>query len=136
MDPYNFQHFNVNNLALYANGQLLHGFAKTPNFTKGFYDRENYDIFEVTNQDNIDTCINITKKQFPLGNNTFSFRCQPDLVSGGARGAGYMNPQKRGGLELHLKFDTALDKTKTALVYMDFDTLLQVSAERNAIYDF
>ena len=134
MNPYNFQNFGVNHLSLYINGNPAGGPSKNPNFTNGWYAREYYDLFEVTNQDNIDTCVTITKENFIKGNNIFCFRCQPDLYAGG--NVGLVNPTKLGALRLHLRFDKALENTITALVYMDFDAVLEIKSERNAVYDF
>ena len=94
LNPYNYQHFKVNHIALYINGTPVGGPAKTPNYTNKWYTREYNDLFEVTNQDIIDTCITIKKPEFAKGRNLFSFRCQPDLISGGA--VGVINPIKKG----------------------------------------
>lgn len=136
LNPYNFQNFGVNYLSISVNGSPAGGTAKTPNFKKEWYGHEYYDLFEVTNQDNMDTCITISKSQFSNGNNIFAFRILPDLTSGGAKSVGFYNPIKRGSLRLHLKFANALAQTITTLVYLDFDTILEINAERNAIYDF
>ena len=135
LNPYNFQHFGINYLSIYMNGTPAGGLPKTPNFKTGWYSKEYYDLFEVTNQDNIDTCISITKDQFEKGFNIFSFRCQPDLICGGARSMGFVNPLKPCSMRLHFRFDEPLDRTITALIYFDFDTLLQITKTRNVIYD-
>ena len=136
LNPYNFQNFGVNHMSLCVNGSPVGGPPKNPNFKKGWFGREYYDLFEVTNQDNIDTCITIKKEDFANGNNIFAFRCSPDLLSGGAKGLGFFNPTKYGSLRLQLRFDSALGQTITALVYLDFDTVLEINQERNVVYDF
>ena len=134
LNPYNFQNFGVNYLQLYKNGTPV-GLPKTPNFKKGWYSNEYFDLFEVTNQDSVDTCITITKDQFTKGFNIFSFRIQPDLVTGGAKQLGYLNPIKTSNIRLHLRFDEPLKKTITALIFFNYDQMLQLTKTRSVIYD-
>jgi len=136
LNPYNFQHFGVNYLQVYIDGAPVDILPKTPDYKKGWYAREYWDLFKVTNQSHVDTCITIKKEDFPNGNNIFAFRCLPDLTSGGARQIGFLNPLRTGSIRLHLRFDQQLREPITALVYMDFDTQLEITQERNIVYDF
>ena len=78
----------------------------------------------------------LSKRKFPHGNNIFGFRCLLDLISGGAKSLGFFNPIKHGSVRLQLKFDKALESTITALIHFDFDTFLEINAERNVVYNF
>ena len=135
LNPYNFQNFGVNHLQLYINGNPVGGPPKMPNFNKGWYSREYYDLFKVTNQDHIDTCITINKENFVRGNNIFAFKCSPDMTVGGAKALGFYNPIKYGAMRLHVRFDEALPQAVTALVYIDFDTFLEINQDRTVTYD-
>jgi len=133
LNPYNFQNFGVNYLALYVNGNPVPGPPKTPNFQKGWYSKEYYDLFEVTNQDNMDTCITLTKENFVKGNNIFCFRCEPDTAP---FGPGVINPIKQGVLRLQVRFDAPLKQAITCLVYLEFNTVLGITSERTVVYDY
>ena len=133
MNPYNFQNFGVNHLQLFANGLPIGGLAKKPNFRSGWITREYYDLFKVTNQDNVDTCITLKKDNFAKGNNIFAFRCMPDLST--AKALNFQNPLKEATIRLHLTFDEALTETITVLVYLDFDAVLEITGERNVFHE-
>ena len=136
LNPYNFQNFGINYLQMYVNGAPVDALPKTPNFKKSQYAHEYWDLFKVTNQSHIDTCITIRKEDFPKGFNIFSFRLVPDIVTGGSKALGFFNPIKTGSIRLHLRFDEPLTSTITALIYMDFDTILELTKERSVLYDF
>jgi len=135
LNPFNYQNFNLNYLAFYLNGIQYPEKAFTPDFEKKLYVREFLTLFEATNQEDIDSCINIDRNTFTNGNNIFAINFAPDLTSG-CCATGYVNPIKFGSLRLHLRFKTQLTKAITALVYLDYDTVLEINHERNPIYEF
>lgn len=133
LNPYNFQNFGVNHLQLFANGLPIGGLAKKPNFKTGWFVKEYYDLFKVTNQDNVDTCITLKKDSFSTGNNIFAFRCMPDLST--AKALSFQNPIKEATIRLHLTFDEALTETITVLVYLDFDSVLEITSDRSVHHE-
>lgn len=135
LNPYNYQHFDLNYLAFFLNGIQYPEKAFTPDFGKGLYVREYLNLFEATNQDNIDSCINLNREAFLKGNNIFAVNFAPDLQSG-CCSSGYVNPIKFGSLRLQVRFNKPLEKAITVLVYLDYDTLLEINQERNPIYEF
>ena len=132
LNPYNYQHFDLMHLSFYLNGIQYPEKAFTPDFDKNLYIREYLSLFEATNQDNVDSCITIKRSQFPNGNNIFAVNFNPDL-STGCCSTGYVNPLKYGSLRLQIRFKKALPKTITALVYLDYDTILEIDKENKPI---
>ena len=133
LNPYNYQNFKLCHLSFYLNGIQFPEKAFTPDFDNNNYSREYMSLFEATNQDNIDSCITIKKSQYPEGNNIFAVNFAPDLSSG-CCATGYVNPLRYGTLRLQVRFKEALKKTVTALIYLDYDTILEINKERNPIY--
>ena len=131
LNPYNYQNFGLCHLAFYLNGIQYPEKPFTPDFDNNLYVREYLSLFEATNQDNIDSCITITRDKFIKGNNIFAVNFSPDLSSGCCV-TGHANPLKFGSLRLQLRFKRALDKAITALIYLDYDSLLEINKERNA----
>ncbi len=135
LNPFNYKNFNLNYLAFYLNGIQYPEKAFTPDFDKGLYVREYLSLFEATNQDNIDSCITLNREKFVKGNNIFAVNFAPDLTSG-CCATGHVNPIKFGSLRLQLRFKKPLDKAITVLVYLDYDSILEINQERNPIYEF
>ena len=135
LNPFNYQHFNLNFMQFYRNGVPCPDKAFTPNFEKNHFVREYLSLFEATNQDNVDSCITIKKKDYPNGNVIYCTNFAPDLLSG-CGSTGYVNPIRRGALSLRIGFSKALEKAITALVYLDYDSLLEINQERNAFIEF
>jgi hypothetical protein len=119
---------------MYVNGRPVGGLMKTPKFKEGRYAYEYQDLFEVTNQDNVDTCITIKRGNYVKGNTIFGFRIQPDL--GASAAAGIVNPITYGTLALHLRFDSSLPKAITVLVYLDFNSVVEINTDRVVVSDF
>lgn len=135
LNPYNYKNFNLNYLAFYLNGIQYPEKAFTPDFDKGLYVREYLSLFEATNQDNIDSCITLDRENFVNGNNIFAINFAPDLTSGCCE-SGHVNPIKFGALRLQVRFKKPLDRAITVLVYLDYDSILEINQERNPIYEF
>jgi len=134
LNPFNYQHFNLNYLAFYLNGIQYPEKAYTPDFTNGLYIREYLSLFEATNQEETDSCINIDRENFAKGNAIFAINFAPDHSSG-CCATGYANPIKFGSLRLQLRFKEALQEAITVLVYLEYDSILEINQERNPIYE-
>ena len=130
LNPFNYQHFNWCQLQFFLNGIAFPDKPFTPDFENNIYSREYLSLFEVTNQDNIDSCITIKKENYASGNAIIGVNFSPDL-STGCCATGHVNPIKSGHLRLAVKFSKALEKTITALVYLDYDTILEIDRDRN-----
>lgn len=135
LNPFNYEHFNLSHLSFYLNGIQYPEKAFTPDFDRGLYIREYLSLFETTNQDNCDSCITIDRKAYAKGNTIFAINFAPDLNSG-CCSTGYVNPIKFGSLRLQVRFKEPLKEAITVLVYLDYDTLLEINQERNPIYEF
>ena len=135
LNPFNYKNYDLNYLAFYLNGIQYPEKAFTPDFDKGLYIREYLSLFEATNQDNIDSCITLTRENFVRGNNIFAVNFAPDLTSG-CCASGHVNQIKFGSLRLQVRFKKPLDKAITVLVYLDYDSIIEINQERNPIYEF
>ena len=130
LNPYNYQHFNWCQLQFFLNGTPFPDHPFTPDFERGIFSREYLSLFEATNQDNIDSCITIKRGEYTNGNVIVGVNFAPDL-STGCCASGHVNPIKSGNLRLAVKFSKPLEKTITALVYLDYDTIVEIDESRN-----
>jgi hypothetical protein len=134
-NPFNYQHFNVNHIVAYLDGAQYPVKAYTPDYANELFTREYYSLFESTNQNNNDSCIDLKKADFVKGNVIYGFNFSPDLSSGCGT-SGHVSPIRKGSLRLHIRFAQKLAQTINVLVYCEFDSIIEITAERNAIFNF
>ena len=133
-NPFYFEHFNISSLTVHVDGEQFPSKALTPDFSKNNYVRELMSIYESLDMLDGESTVLIDRTYYSMGNVIFGFNFAPDLTIGSAA-TGYLNPIKFGSLRINVKFATATKKTITALVYCEFDKLLEIDINRNAFID-
>ena len=144
-NPYNFAHFGVTSLSLTANGeeipfkQLTLKYPKKANgeidTTAGEDDDLDFDeayntLFSGTGKIYSNAGLDIDRDDYPGGFALYAFDLTPDMC----KSSQYFNTVQRGSLSLALTFES--QKDPLALVcYGDFENVIRIDAERNAIYD-
>ncbi|XP_054152856.1 uncharacterized protein F54H12.2-like [Oppia nitens] len=134
LNQFYFKHYSLRYIACYLNGQQYPHKPYTPDFQNDKYIREYFSLFEVSNQLSHTTC-DITKDEFAEGFSIFAFNFIPDLSDGVAK-SGYVSPLQRGGLRIELKFNYPLAEQITALIYCEYDSLIEIQKNRFAVKDF
>jgi hypothetical protein len=135
LNPFNYKHFDLNHLAFFLDGTQYPSKPLTPDFDNGLFIRSYLSIFNATNQTNTESCINISRQNYTKGNVIFGFNFAPDLSSG-CCATPWVNPIRRGNIRIHLRFKNPLAQPITMLVYLDYDSLLEITPDKNVIYDF
>ena len=143
-NPYNFQHFGVTSVSLTANGQeipfkLLT--LKYPKDANGKIDpakdteldfEEAYNtLFSGTGKIYSNAGLDITREDYPGGYALYAFDLTPDMC----KSADYFNTVQRGSLTLALTFGDSKDHAIGMVCYGDFENIIRIDSERNAIYD-
>jgi hypothetical protein len=134
LNPYNYQHFNMNYLAIYLDGNQFPEKAFQPDFDNGNYIREYMSLFEATNQLGAASSINISRSDYPKGNALVGFNFAPDLATG-CWSSGHLSRINHGTIRLHVRFAKPLTETINALLYLEFDNIIEINHERNPIFD-
>ena len=130
-NPFRFQGFNLNYLALHADEKQFPAVPLTPDFRNHRVLRSYLQLFAATGRFYTDGGIGISPGEFLDGYTLFAFDLTPD----GSHGQHY-TINKRGNLRLDLKFRSALTDTTNLLIYAEFDNIIEIDAHRNIIYDF
>ena len=144
-NPYNFAHFGVTSLSLTANGeeipfkQLTLKYPKKANgeidTTAGEDDALDFDeayntLFSGTGKIYSNAGLDIDRDDYPGGYALYAFDLTPDMC----KSSQYFNTVQHGSLSLALTFKSQSEPL--ALVcYGDFENVIRIDAERNAIYD-
>ena len=143
-NPYNFQHFGVSNINLTANGQEIPFKQLTLKYpddkmgkidpakdTELDFDEAYNTLFSGTGKIYSNAGLDITREDYPGGYALYAFDLTPDMCKGTA----YFNTVQRGSLTLALTFRESLDHAIAIVCYGDFENVIRIDAERNAIYD-
>ena len=144
-NPYNFAHFGVTSLSLTANGeeipfkQLTLKYPKDENgkidTTAGEDDALDFDeayntLFSGTGKIYSNAGLDIDRNDYPGGFALYAFDLTPDMY----KSSQYFNTVQRGSLSLALTFK-AQSEPLALVCYGDFENVIRIDAERNAIYD-
>ena len=142
-NPYNFAHFGVTSVSLTANGQEIpfkQLTLKYPEDPKGKVDPakdtlldfdEAYNtLFSGTGKIYSNAGLDITRDDYPGGFALYAFDLTPDMCNS----SDYFNTVQRGSLSLALTLKKQ-DHAIGMVCYGDFENVIRIDSERNAIYD-
>lgn len=125
-NPFNFQHFNLSEIALKINGVKVYGaplkldFGVNRNYTSAFVR-----LFEICGKWNLDTGLNLTMENFGKGYSLIAFSLDPcDLQED------FLNLVKHGNARLEMRFRTATTETINCLCYYQTQAILTVDEAR------
>ena len=143
-NPYNFAHFGVTSVSLTANGQeipfklLTLKYPKDPagkidpaNDAELDFDEAYNTLFSGTGKIYSNAGLDITREDYPGGYALYAFDLTPDMC----KSADYFNTVQRGSLTLALTFETSHKHAIGMVCYGDFENVIRIDSERNAIYD-
>ena len=145
-NPYNFAHFGVTSLSLTANGeeipfkQLTLSYPEKPNGEINpavnkddqlDFDEAYNTLFSGTGKIYSNAGLDIDRDEYPGGFALYAFDLTPDMC----KSSDYFNTVQHGSLSLALTFRKAIDHALAMVCYGDFENVIRIDAERNAIYD-
>ena len=143
-NSYNFQHFGVTSVSLTANGQEIpfklltlkypkdaNGKIDPANDTELDFDEAYNTLFSGTGKIYSNAGLDITREDYPGGYALYAFDLTPDMC----KSADYFNAVQRGTLTLALTFGDSKDHAIGMVCYGDFENIIRIDSERNAIYD-
>ena len=133
MNPFNFEHFDLNKLILYCDGERtpwneLKLDYKNNEFIQGYYT-----LFTGGSGIDGDSGNGISRKSYLDGNVLFCFDLTPDQS---ASNSGHVCPEKRGNLRIDLGFASPLPKTVNLIALCEFDTILAIDKVRNVTLEY
>ena len=132
-NPFNFKHFDLNNLSIHLDGQQVPWAPLTPNFGSGLFVRSFFTQFTGGSKVLADSGHGIDRDTFKHGYALYCFDLTPDLSS--ACGSHY-NLVKQGNLRLRAQFANSLTEPVNVIVYAEFDNLIEIDKHRNVVHDY
>ena len=128
-NPFNFQHFGLNNLTLYRDGVSISGRPFTPNFTNGKIIRSYIQTMQTFKYYNSDDTNGLTLEDFASGYTIFAF----DLTAEKDITATHRQGRNTKNLRLDLTFEKATKTTINVLLYAVYDSKIEITQQRDTI---
>lgn len=131
-NPFDFQNYKLNYLAVINGNQMVPAKPYQPNFDSDMYSRSYMSLFTDLNRFHQAPNININISEYKNGYTFFAVDLTPDLASG----QGHASINKTGNLAIDLKFDAALEETVTLIVYSNYRNLVEIDKTRGVFVDY
>ena len=132
-NPYNFRHYDISQVRIMIDGQQQHVRPFEPNFANNWYIREYMSLFEGVSKIGKDEGVDITRDDYAHGYTLFCWDLSPDQCDGGG---GHMNLARDGTVRLDVRFNTALAGTINAVVYGEFENLIEIDKHKQVLIDY
>ena len=130
--PFNFKNYNLTQLKVYLDGQQGHLIRPLePNYAARQYITSYMSLFTGTGKNQKDEGNDISRVDYANGYALYCFDLTPDLGAGD----NYFNLAREGSVRIDMKFATALAGTINAVVYAEFENVLEIDRNRNIIFD-
>ena len=134
LNPFNFQHFNMNYFSLYVDGEQVPSKPLQPKFSSPEESVLNFHtLFTGTGIVFSDAGNGIDRISYPHGYCLLAFDLTPDLASSATT---HWNLVRNGSLRLDVGFSEALGETVNCLVFAEFDNVIEVDRQRNVSTDY
>lgn len=131
-NPFNFQSFNYTHLAVYLDYVSVPQKPFECDFPNGQYIRAYNSLFEGCNINHADIGNNISRSDYPNGYALVAVDLTPDLNSS----APHISLPKTGSLRIDVRFSAPLAASITAVIFAEFDSLIEIDKNRNITTDY
>ena len=129
-NPFNFQHFNLNKLVLYRNGEVVQGRVFEPDYKDDKYADVYAWFMRSLKMYNTDDSNGISYADFKNGYNIYAYDLTPDSeVNAPHRSVSFDK-----GLRLEMKFKSKLTTNVNVLIFGLFDAMMEVTKTRHVTH--
>lgn len=137
LNPFNFQHHNITNVALYKNGVMVTNEEYKPDFTENQVKclREYDDFFKTVNHCFTDANFPISIEKYITGNTFFAFNLNKDkqpLYSP----ASFINLIEKAETRLDIRFKSSRVKPLTCLVYSEYLNVIEIHPDGTVVTNY
>jgi len=132
-NPFNFKHYGINYLSMNVDGSPVPSKPFQPNFEAGNVIRSYLSLFTGTGMMGHDEGNGINRDEYGGGYSLFAFDLTPDLSESDGDHTCLV---KQGNVRLDIQFTTALTRTINAIVYAEFDNIIEIDKARNVLFDY
>ncbi|XP_054842584.1 uncharacterized protein F54H12.2-like [Eublepharis macularius] len=130
-NPFHFQHYNINFVALYVDGEQVPSKPFQPDFEAGNNVREYMSLVQTAGKHLQDRPLLVDREEYRHGYTLFAFDLSPDQDC-----TGHYSLIKTGNLRAEIRFAAALPRTINLIVYGVFDNVIEINHNRNVLFDY
>ncbi len=127
-NPFNFQHFNLQEIKLQSGNELINGQILTPDFDNNDYALSYFSLFSNTGNFLGDQGLDVTYSDYKSGYAIFVFDLTPDLDDGE-----HLSIVKRGIIRLNMRFKAPITETVTIFAVAEMENVLQIGSRGQVI---
>lgn len=131
-NPFNFQPFNYTSIQFYLDTIAIPSKPFICDFPNNQYVRAYHSLFEGSNINHSDIGNDISREDYPRGHALLAVDFTPDLCSSAA----HISLPKTGSLRIDVHFAADLPASITAIVFAEFDGLIEIDQYRNVVTDY
>ncbi|XP_037034262.1 uncharacterized protein F54H12.2-like [Bradysia coprophila] len=131
-NPFNFTSFNYISVGFYLDSVAVPTKPFNCDFATNQYIRAYHSLFEGSNINHSDIGNNISRVDYPNGYALLAVDFTPDLCSS----ATHVSLPKTGSLRIDVRFAAPLAQSITAIVFAEFDGLIEIDQYRNIVTDY
>ena len=128
-NPFNFQHFHLCRLGLFANGSSIPGRPMTPDFKKASYVESYVNMMDAYHYFNTDDTNGLTYEDFGGGFTIYTFDLTPDKSVTDS----HKHSMNLSNLRLELQFADPLPTTINVILHAVFDSHIEITKLRDVI---
>ena len=133
LNPFNFQNYGINYLALCIDGVQIPAKPLQPDFNSGMWIDAYHTLFSGSGVHFGDSGNCIGREAFAKGYFLVAFDLTPDLS---ANSDSHWNFVRNANVSIEVRFATALTNTINCIIYSEFDNILEIDASRQIIVDY
>ena len=131
-NPFHFQHFDLNKIGLYRDGELVPGQLYTPDYENDHFIRTYNHTMQTLNYFNTDDSNGMTLEHFKNGYNLYAFNLAPDNTNQGP----HRHLMKTGSLRLELSFKKKLRQPITVVLFAIIDAKVEITKLRDVLMTY
>lgn len=131
LNPYNFQHMNVNFMQLYSDGEPVLSQPLKPSIADGDYLQCYETLYRGFDRLDGSRSSIIKREDWDKGYSLFAFDLTPDYDDDD-----HYPIIKHGNLRLEINFTAAITKPINIIVYAEFDNIVEITGNRNIQMDY
>ena len=130
LNPFNFQHFNLNQISVAVDGENIPFQPFTPDFANKNCLRDYTSLYLSAGTFGKDASLPITYNDFLRGYTLYIFNLAPDLSNNAT------SPNDSANIRIQLQFQEQLANAVTLIVFATFHSVIQIDQFRNVFCDF
>lgn len=131
-NPFNFQHFDLNKIGLYRDGELVPGQIFQPDYDNKQFLNAYVNTMNAMSYFNTDDSNGMTIEHFEKGYTLYAFDLTPDANSNSP----YRSIVKNSTLRLEMNFDTALPSAINVMLFAIFDSKIEITKLRDVFMTY